>query len=92
MRTMLGLLEVDTDRSRSTVLSCIRCKLRIRYAGRHARVVADLLASHWADDHHLPGWSDADAEARDRLWRHHPELLEKLTSMSGSGGSHSSAG
>jgi predicted molibdopterin-dependent oxidoreductase YjgC len=91
MRPTLRLLEVDANGSGSRVLTCIRCKLTIRYSDSHARIVSDLLASHWADDHHLPGWRDAAAEARDRLWRRHPDLLEKLTSMSGSGGTHDRA-
>lgn len=79
------LLEVDADADAS-VLSCIRCRLTIRYAENHARVVMDLMASHWSDDHHLASWRDAAADARDRLWRHHPELLEKLTVLSESAG------
>lgn len=92
-RPPLHLLEVDADGSDSGVLSCIRCRLTIRYADTHTRVVSDLLASHWADDHHLAAWRDAAAEARDRLWRHHPDLLEKLTAMSAAaGGTHDRAG
>jgi len=75
------LLQVDAD-SAANALTCIRCRLTITYADDHARVVSDLLASHWADDHHLAVWRDAAAEARDRLWRHHPDLLQRLTAVS----------
>jgi hypothetical protein len=80
MGTPTRLLQVDVDTD-ANVLFCIRCKLTIRYAEDHAKVVSDLLASHWADDHHLAAWRDAAAEARDRLWRHHPEYLERLTAL-----------
>jgi len=43
----------------------------------------DLLAAHWADDHDLPGWRVAAAEARDGLWRCCPEVLEMLTDLVG---------
>ena len=86
------VLQVDAD-SDASALTCIRCRLTITYADNHARVVSDLLASHWADDHHLAAWRDAAAEARDRLWRHHPELLERLAAIyEASGGTHNRAG
>jgi len=82
---------VDGD-TNANVLFCIRCRLTIRYADSHTRAVSDLLASHWADDHHLAVWRDAAAEARDRLWRHHPDLLERLTALSdATGGTHDRA-
>jgi hypothetical protein len=77
---MRRTIRVDGDGTSS--VACIRCRIRITFADNHGPVVADLLASHWADDHHLSVWRDAAAEARDRLWRHHPELLEQLTNMS----------
>ena len=76
------LLDVLTDTRAPRVVTCIRCRLTIRYGESAAGVVSDVLASHWADDHHLAGWRDAAAEARDRLWRRNPDLLEKLTSIS----------
>jgi len=51
---------VDGD-TNANVLFCIRCRLTIRYADSHTRAVSDLLASHWADDHHLAVWRDAAA-------------------------------
>jgi len=86
------LLQVDAD-SDASVLTCVRCRLTITFVDTHTRVVSDLLASHWADDHHLVAWRDAAAEARDRLWRHHPDLLGRLIDMSESaGGTHDRAG
>lgn len=90
MRPTILLAHEGAD---TTVLSCIRCRLTITYDDGDARVVADLLATHWADDHHLPGWRDAAAEARDRLWRRHPDLLEQMTRVSESaGGTHRRGG
>ena len=79
---MRRTLRVDDDGTSS--VACIRCRIWFTYVDGHGQVVADLLSSHWADDHHLSGWRDAAAEARDRLWRQPPELLEQLTSMSSS--------
>lgn len=93
MRPSLRLAQDDDGGGEVRVVSCIRCKLAITYDDRHLRVVPDLLATHWADDHHLVGWRDAAAEARDRLWRRHPELLDELNSLSASvGGTHDRAG
>jgi hypothetical protein len=69
---------------------CVRCRLTITYEGKDTVVVSDLLSSHWADDHHLPSWQDAAADARDRLWRHHPETLEMLNRMMQSGDNRAS--
>jgi len=92
MNKTTRLLQVDAD-SDASVLTCIRCRLTITYAENHTRVVSDLMASHWADDHHLAAWRDMAAEARDRLWRHHPDLLERLMSVSEkAGGTHDRAG
>ena len=84
------LLQVDADTD-ANVVACIRCRLTIVYADGHSRVASDLLASHWADDHHVASWRDAAADARDRLWRHHPSLLERLEEMSDSEGAHTTA-
>ena len=75
------------------VVSCIRCRLRIAYGDRQALIVWDLLATHWADDFHLPQWPDPTANARDRLRRRHPELLDQLTHLArSSGGVHPRTG
>ena len=58
-------------------LVCVRCRLRVRFGEADGDVVADLLASHWFDDHGLAHWRDRAAEGRDRLWRTRPELLER---------------
>jgi hypothetical protein len=79
MRPTLRLVH---DGESAAALSCIRCRLRIAYGDRQAMIVSDLLATHWADDHHLPGWRDPAAKARDRLWRRHPELLDDLAHLS----------
>lgn len=76
----LRVLKVDNE-SPSTMVTCSRCRLRIVFSDASARLVPDLLASHWADDHHLVGWRDVAAEARGRLWRRHSELLERLTEL-----------
>ena len=70
---------------------CMYCRLTITYDDPDANVVSDLLASHWFDDHHLVSWTDRAADARDRLWRRHPELLERLSDLSEAGGRHPSA-
>ncbi len=85
MRPMLRLVPEGGDVKDTRVLSCIRCKLKISYADRQALIVSDLLATHWADDHHLPEWRDTAAACRDRLWRRHPDLLEQLTRLSSPG-------
>jgi acyl carrier protein phosphodiesterase len=90
---MRRMLDVLTDARVPRAVTCIRCRLTIRYGESAAGVVSDVLASHWADDHHLAGWRDAAAEARDRLWRRNPDLLEKLASLSdGSTGVHGRTG
>lgn len=65
----------------SNKVSCILCQLRIQYAPEDANLVPDLLASHWADDHHLPGWQRTAADARDRLWRRRPDILKGLSQI-----------
>ena len=72
------------------VVVCVRCRLTIAYEDKDTVVVSDLLASHWADDHHLPAWQDAAADARDRLWRQHPDLLEMLNRVTQSGDNRAS--
>ena len=83
------LLQVRAD-GITRVVTCVRCRLGIAYGDDDLSVVDDLLTSHWADDHHLPSWQDAAADARDRLWRHHPDLLERLTSVMESGDNRAS--
>lgn len=85
------LLQVYAGGGDSGRVICIRCRLNIGFEEADIQVVADLLASHWHDDHHSPGWQDAAAEARDRLWRKNPELLEQLAALSG-GEAHPSTG
>lgn len=77
MALTLRLLQVPHASER--VVSCIKCGIRIVYGDHQVLMVSDLLATHWADDHLLGGWRDAGAEARDRLWRRHPAVLEMLT-------------
>jgi hypothetical protein len=76
------VLDTGGDGERRLIL-CSRCGLAVAYTDGDVKVVVDLLASHWADDHHLPSWRDTAAGARDRLWRRRPELLEMLTDLSG---------
>lgn len=66
-------------------LVCVRCRLRVRFGEADGDVVADLLASHWFDDHGLAHWRDRAAEGRDRLWRTRPELLARLGELAGEG-------
>ena len=86
--TASRVLQVGAEPSRA--VTCVGCRLNILYGDDGSGVVADLLASHWADDHHLLGWQDAAADAGDRLWRQHPDLLEKLTRMMESGDNRAS--
>ena len=78
------VLDVGSGGSHGAVV-CVRCRLRVRFAETDSAVVADLLASHWFDDHGLVHWRDRAAEGRDRLWRSHPELLERLGELAGEG-------
>jgi hypothetical protein len=81
MRPTLRLFPEGTDSCDARVVSCIQCKLKVTYVDRQAPAMADLLATHWADDHRIPGWLDAASKARERLSRRHPDVLGKLTIM-----------
>jgi hypothetical protein len=89
-RRLDHVLPVSTGDGARRFVTCIYCRLVIGYADTDVKIVSDLFASHWADDHHLPGWRDAAAEARDRLWRRHPDLLEKLANRMSSAGDRAS--
>lgn|GEM_PF-6388712 len=85
-RSGMKLLRIPSEGHCCRSVICARCRLRIDFADADGGVVSDLLASHWADDHHLPSWRDAAAEARDRLWRQDPDLLEKLAELTSGAG------
>ena len=79
------VLRLGADSGGIRIVVCSRYRLVISYGDGDVMVMADLLASHWADDHHAIEWRDTAADARDRLWRKRPDLLEQLEGLVGVG-------